>query len=213
MVAAETWTSLVLGTLQDAADTFTRHGDSEPVRMIASIVGQEGEQNGFYRSLLRRVPSEKPFLTTSLGSFAFSALQQFIVSCPFNVSDIPISTFPLLHVVSGDGGVDVQGFDQNLAFTTDLTGVVADVEAYASGSGLYVTYLTGQDLPITEPITNASWSGNWLTFNAFFPFTEYVMDGLSIAALTTSPNFTSLDDVPGSTLAAPGLVQVNTRFF
>jgi hypothetical protein len=37
------------------------------------------------------------------------------------------------------------------------------------------------------------------------------MDGLSIAALTTSNNFTGPDDLPAATIAAPGLIQVYSK--
>ena len=61
---AETFTTLVLGTLQDASQLLAKNGDDGPVRAVASVIGQEGEQNGFYRTLLGLKPSQKPFLTT-----------------------------------------------------------------------------------------------------------------------------------------------------
>ncbi|KAL1890293.1 hypothetical protein Sste5346_008295 [Sporothrix stenoceras] len=208
---AETFTSLVLGTLQDASQGLSTNGDHGPVRAVASVIGQEGEQNGFFRSLLNTKPSEKPFLTTSVAAFAFSALQDFVVSCPFDIaSTIPIPIFPTLAVT---GGSDVSAQDQNLTFTADLTNVAAAAPYYgnpaACNSGLYVTYFTGQNAPASVGITNATWNGNIISFQAEFPFSEFVMDGLSIAALTTSNNFASPDDVPAATLAAPGLIQVN----
>jgi hypothetical protein len=211
VILAETFTSVVLGTLQDAAQLFAKNGDDGPVRAVASVIGQEGEQNGFYRILLARKPSEKPFLTTSVAPFAFSALQAFVVpgSCPFPLSNIPIPIFPPLNVLTGNGGADIDARDQNLKFTADLTGVTSASKFMGgNGNGLFITYFSGQLLPISEPITNVQWSGNKVTFEAAFPFTANVMNGLSIAALTTSNNFTTPDDVPAATLAAPGLIQV-----
>lgn len=210
LALAETFTSLVLGTLQDASQGLSTNGDHGPVRAVASVIGQEGEQNGFFRGLLNAKPSEKPFLTTSVAAFAFSALQDFVVSCPFDIAaTIPIPIFPTIAVA---GGSDVSPQDQLLTFSTDLTGVAAAAPYYgnpdACTSGLYVTYFTGQDAPISIGISNVTWTGNTITFQAEFPFTEYVMQGLSIAALTTANNFANPDAVPAATLAAPGLIQV-----
>ncbi len=211
---AETFTSVVLGTLQDAAEGLSVNGDHGPVRAVASVIGQEGEQNGFFRTLLNRKPSQKPFLTTSVAAFAFSALQGFVVSCPFDVAaTIPIPIFPPLAVQGGD---DVAAQDQVLRFSANLAGVQAAAPYYgsadAAAGALFVTYLTGQDTPVSQPIGNVTWGGDdgkSITFTAEFPFDEFVMDGLSIAALTVGGSFASADDLPASTLAAPGLIQVN----
>lgn len=210
---AATFTAVVLGTLQDASQLLATNGDAGPVRAVASVIGQEGEQNGWYRSLLGFKPSEKPFLTTSVAAFAFSALQNFVVECPFDLGEIHIPIFPTINVISGDGGADVSPQDQTLEFSADLTDAPANWKQYCDGEGqgLYVTYLTGQNLPVSEPVSSVSWSGNVITFSALFPFTENVMEGLSIAALTTNNTFATPDDVPAATLAAPGLIQVNDR--
>lgn len=211
---AETFTAFVLGTLQDAQQLMAKNGDDGPVRAVSSVIGQEGEQNGFYRILLSRKPSEKPFLTTSIAPFAFSALQSFVVpgSCPFPLSTINIPIFKPLNVISGNTGQDVDARDQHLTFSADLTSVSTAVKYVGGdGSGLFITYLTGQQLPISEPVQNVHWKGNQITFEAFFPYTANVMDGLSIAALTTSSNFTGPDDIPAATLAAPGLIQVYSK--
>lgn len=210
---AETFTSLVLGTLQDASQLLATNGDAGPVRTVASVIGQEGEQNGWYRGLLGLKPSEKPFLTTSVAAFAFSALQQFVDSCPFDIGEIDIPIFPPLGVLSGSAGADVEARDQTLAFEADLSGIAESAQKYVGGdgSGLFVTYLTGQNLPVSEPVSNVSWDGKIIKFDAFFPFSANIMEGLSIAALTTAGNFSAADDLPGATLAAPGLIQVNDR--
>ncbi|KAJ9143487.1 Sexual development protein [Pleurostoma richardsiae] len=207
---AETFTTLVLGTLQDASQLLAKNGDDGPVRAVASVIGQEGEQNGFYRTLLGLKPSQKPFLTTSVAAYAFSALQQFVASCPFALSEIDLPIFPPLSVVSGSAGANVTPCDQNLTFSADLSGVAgADGYVGGSGEGLWITYLSGQLVPISEPVINVQWDGSVATFDALFPFEENVMEGLSIAALTTCGNFSNPDDLPASTLAAPGLIQVN----
>ncbi|KAF3760950.1 hypothetical protein M406DRAFT_282835 [Cryphonectria parasitica EP155] len=209
---AETFTAVVLGTLQDASQLLATNGDAAPVRTIAAVIGQEGEQTGWYRALLGLKPSEKPFLTTSTAAFAFSVLQGFVDECSFDpATEIPLPIFPALSVVSGEGGANVAAEDQTLEFSADLTDAPAGWDQYqgGNGEGLYVTYFTGLNVPISEPVTVCSWSGNVITFQAAFPYSENVMDGLSLAALTTSGNFTDPDAVPDATLAAPGLIQVN----
>lgn len=202
----------MLGVLQDASQLLAINGDAGPVRGVASVIGQEGEQNGWYRTFLGLKPSEKPFLTTSVAAFAFSKLQDFVDSCPFDVSQIDIPIFPALSVLSGSGGLDVEARDQSLSFEADLS-AAEGAEKYVGGKGdgLYVTYLTGQNLPVSQPVTNVSWDGKNIKFEASFPFSANVMEGLSVAALTTKADFSTPGDVVTATLAAPGLIQVNDR--
>ncbi|KAI1358191.1 sexual development protein [Xylaria arbuscula] len=200
---AETLTAVVLGTLQDAEQSFAKNGDDGPVRAVSSVIGQEGEQNGFYRLLLNRKPSEKPFLTTNVAAFAFSALQEFIVSCPFDVTQIPIPIFPPLNVLT-----TAEPRDMYLSFSADLTGY-PNINEGSDFSSLFVTYLVGQQLPISEQIINPKFDCGVLTFDALFPFTDNIMQGLSIAALTNSSNFANADALVANTLAAPGLIQIN----
>ncbi|KAH6659180.1 late sexual development protein [Truncatella angustata] len=201
---AVTFTSVVLGTLADAEKSFADNGDAGGViRQVASIIGQEGEQNGFYRFMLKRKPSDKPFLTTNTGAFAYSALQQFIVSCPFDVNAIPIPILPQLQVLTKP-----EAKDMTLSFAADLSQsglAVGDIKE----EGLFITYLTGQQIPISEPISNVQGFGSMISFEAKFPYAGNIMEGLSIAALTNSSKFADADDVPANTLAAPGLIEVN----
>lgn len=202
----------MLGVLQDASQLLATNGDAGPVRGVASVIGQEGEQNGWYRNFLGLKPSEKPFLTTSVAAFAFSKLQDFVESCPFDVNQIDIPIFPSLSVLSGSGGLDVEARDQSLSFEADLSGAQgAEKYVGGKGDGLFVTYLTGQNLPVSQPVTNVSWDGKKIKFEASFPFSANVMEGLSVAALTTKADFSTPDDVATATLAAPGLIQVNDK--
>ncbi|KAK3988400.1 hypothetical protein QBC44DRAFT_329382 [Cladorrhinum sp. PSN332] len=207
---AEKFTDLVLGTLQDAAQTLARNGDVGPVRGVASSLGQEGQQSGFYRSLLNKKPSEKPFLTTNVAPFAFSFLQQFIVpgSCPFSLGEIHLTTFPALEVLHASGNLEPK--NQQLNFKADLSLVngVGQWQGQAAPK-LWITYFSGQLVPISVPIHGAVWNGHKVEFGADFPFEENVMVGLSVAALTTRDGFKTAGEVVGATIAAPGLVQVD----
>ncbi len=154
---AETFTSLVLGTLQDASQGLAKNGDNGPVRAVASVIGQEGEQNGFYRNLLGLKPSQKPFLTTSIAPFAFSALQQFIVECPYsldNIGNIPI--FPPLAVKSGNNGADVQPRDQTLTFSADLSDFKDAAPYYGKCDGLSSPTSPARTPPSASPSTTAT---------------------------------------------------------
>lgn len=208
---AETFTAVVLGALQDANVLFTGDGAAGPVRLVSSVIGQEGEQNGYYRLLLQRIPSESPFLTTVPGPFAFSALQLFVVpgSCPFPLSDINLPIFPTINTNGGPVAL-LSPNDQTLKFEVDLSkSEAAKKYVGGNGNGLYLTYTTGQQVPFSVKITNVKWKESTISFEAKFPYEEYVMHGFSHGALTTSDKFADADAVVKSTLAAPAVLQVN----
>jgi hypothetical protein len=46
--------------------------------------------------------------------------------------------------------------------------------------------------------------------DAYFPYCKYSMDGLSLAALTTKDDFSSVDETLQFTLAAPAVLQADT---
>ncbi|KAM0250542.1 hypothetical protein ACHAQJ_008593 [Trichoderma viride] len=213
IAVAEAFTALVMGTLQDVSQGAATAGDVGIVRTVASIIGQEGEQNGFYRTLLGVVPSEKPFLTTNVGPFAYSFINNnFIVpnSCPFDVTAFGIPIFTQLDVEGAAAVLDVKPEDQVLSFSADLSTVTSAAKfSNGNSAGLFITYFSGQLLPISVPVQNFKWNGGKVTFSAPFPFEENIMFGLSVAALTDGGNFTTPDAVPAATLAAPALIVVN----
>ncbi|KAK7228848.1 hypothetical protein V2G26_001018 [Clonostachys chloroleuca] len=210
---AETFTAVVLGALQGAGKQFAVDGVSDFVQLISSVIGQEGEQNGFYRLLLNRIPSERPFLTFVPAPFAFSALQLFVVpgSCPFPLSNINLPIFPALATNGGPVAV-IQPNDQTLSFSADLsTSEAAKQYIGGDGSGLYLTYTTGQQQPFSVSITNVQWQGSVISFDAVFPYSANQMDGFSHGALTTTNNPSSFDALVQCTLAAPAVIQVNNN--
>ncbi|POR39108.1 Uncharacterized protein TPAR_00696 [Tolypocladium paradoxum] len=208
---AETFTAIVLGALQGANVLFAQDGETGPIQTVSSVIGQEGEQNGFYRVFLNKVPSESPFLTAVPAPFAWSALQMFIVpgSCPFPLSNINLPIFPPL-MTNGVAVAAIQPQDQTLSFSANLSSsAAAQPFVNGNGSNLFLTYTTGQQLPISVPITNVLWTGGQINFQAQFPFSENVMQGFSHGALTTSNMFNSSNAVVNSTLAGPAIIQVN----
>lgn len=114
---AETFTAIVLGALQDANVLFTNDHAPDIVRLVSSVICQEGEQNGAFRLFLERIPSESPFLTTVPGTFAYSALQGFVVpgSCPFPLSNINLAIFPPI-MTNGRAVALIQPRDQTISF-------------------------------------------------------------------------------------------------
>lgn len=205
-----------MGTLQDVSQGAATAGDAGIVRGVASIIGQEGEQNGFYRIFVGAVPSEKPFLTTSVGPFAYSFLNNNVIvpgSCPFDVNSLGIPIFAQLKVQGQSIALAVKPEDQTFDFSADLS-TVKGASQFSNGdsTGLFVTYFSGQLQPISVPVKKFKWNGGKVTFQAAFPFEENIMFGLSVAALTHGNNFATPDAVPAATLAAPALINVNDNF-
>ena len=198
---ASTFTDVVLGTLQDVQSKLATDGDAGLIRGIGSVIGQEGEQNGYYRTLLDKIPSALPFLTTSTREFAFSALNQnFVVagSCP-NVGEINLPIFAPLTVVTSN----IQPKTQNLQFQFTTKNAT-------SASGLSLVYINQQNLPVVEPLITPTQSGNSISFSAVFPYDQFEMNGLTIAAVVQgSGPFASADAVAAATIAGPGLIEIN----
>jgi hypothetical protein len=196
---AATFTDVVLGTLQDVVERFALGRDVDLAREIASVIGQEGEQQGWFRASQGKIPSELPFLTTSDLNFAFTAIQDFVVpgTCP-NINEIPLRTFEGLKILSTPGPQD-----QNITVQFNDPDHEAD-------HSLWLTYINQQNLPIVEPLRFISRNGQEVHAEALFPFEENEMNGLTIAAVTKSGGpFTDASSVAQWTLAGPGLIIVN----
>ncbi|KAK5130641.1 hypothetical protein LTR08_001851 [Meristemomyces frigidus] len=200
---ARTFTDVVLGTLQDAQNAFATDGDAELVALIGSVIGQEGEQNGYYRSLLNLIPSSNPFLTRSAGPFAFSALNQdFVVngSCP-PADNALFAALPIFGALTVDTK-NIEPKDQTLTFS--ISSHASDISNYS------LVLINQQNLPIVEKITNVKSSYGIITFDAEFPGATFIMDGLTIAAVTKSAGpFADVPSVAAATVFGPGLIEVN----
>jgi len=196
---AGTFTSLVLATLQDVIEVFALNGDAPLTVGVASVVGQEGEQEGWYRLLQGKVPSELPFLTTSTREFAFNALNQtFIVpgSCP-NINTINLTTFQPLNLLS-----KVEAKTEPIRFSFDKTW-------YDNYNNLKVVYINQQNLPIVESFTVKMTDGPTVTIEANFPYDANEMNGLTIAVLAEGSSFKNAQAVADATKFGPALVIVN----
>jgi hypothetical protein len=203
---ASTFTDVVLGTLQDVVSLFGQDGDNGLIGGVAAVIGQEGEQNGYYRTLQGKNPSALPFLTASTREFAFSALNQMFVvpnSCP-NSGLITLPIFSPLNVLTSS---DVAVESQKVQFS-----VAAGSSGWSSSNPpTSLVYINQQNTPIVETIENVSTSGDFITFEAAFPFNRATFgNGLTIAAVTNSTGpFTSAAEVADVTVFGPGLIEIH----
>jgi len=200
---AGTFTDLVLGTLQDVNQKFAENSDFGLVRAVSSVLGNEAEQEGFFRLVQKKRASAQPFLTTSTRDFAFTAIQGFIVpgSCP-NINTIPLKTFKPLNVLS----TGIKAETQNIKFS--FASADAGTEDWAS---LSVVYINQQNTPVVKSLRNPTKvEGEAVTFEGPFPFDEFKMHGLTIAAVTRGAGpFASADEVAAATVFGPGLIEID----
>jgi hypothetical protein len=203
-----------MGTLQDVVDIFAIQGLHQFSRAVSAVIGQEGEQNGFYRILQEKIPSELPFLTTSIRDFAFTALQGFVVpgSCP-NQNLINLKIYGNLNLLTKT----VEPKDQNLQFSIDIASLanskLNNTAVYTSGydwTKASLVYINQQNTPIVEAPQNVKVEGTVVTFEAAFPFTASLLNGLTIAAVTTTNGpFADAQAVADASIFAPAFIEVN----
>lgn len=230
---ASKFTDVVLATLPDIQTVFAMHNDSGLIRGVGSVIGQEGEQNGFYRHLLGQVPNQLPFLTAGARDFAFNAiLQNFVVqgSCP-NVEvllgsgengmmggGVGLRTIDTLTLLTDEGGLSVEE-DTIVEFSASTMNAGLGDEFLAqtpdaSGSGMWVTYINQQNAPFSVKVQELTHEAGPLKFKAVFPGKSKVLNGLTIAAVTRS-DFSGMglgpDDVAAEALFGPALIDVNQK--
>ncbi|KAK5163629.1 uncharacterized protein LTR77_010578 [Saxophila tyrrhenica] len=214
---ASKFTDVVLGTLPDIQTVAAENMDIGLVRAVGSVVGQEGEQNGFFRSLSGKVPSELPFLTASARNFAYNAiLQNFVEHCPSETIDLlempaagtPLNETGVLNVLTTKLGLE----DVTAAFSIQTVDT-ANTEAYyksKKGSQLYITYINQQNTPISYKISDLSFSAGAIHFKAPFKGKTDFLNGLTIAAVTNKDeSMSDVDTVASDMIFGPGLIEVN----
>lgn len=195
---AALFTDNVMGVLQDVIEIVAQNGDFGLTRGIASVVGQEGEQEGWYRVFLGKIPSELPFLTTSTTDIAVNALMQTFIepnSCP-NLNEIKFKAFQPLTLVTPPAAKT-----QNIEFQVQLGGQYPSADSLQQ-QGLKVVYINQQNLPIVEDFTVVSTQGNTVTLQALFPYDQNELNGLTIALLSKTSNSSSFADAVAASNAA-----------
>ncbi|KAL8690721.1 MAG: hypothetical protein Q9218_003903 [Villophora microphyllina] len=207
IVLAQTFTDIVLGALPDVQFQFAVDGGDEPpgVRLLGSIIAQEGQQDGFFRYAegKDKTPSAAPFLTGGLSGYAFTALQSFIVpeSCPKPLNTINLPTFKPLTL-------QTQVEARNMTLTFGVEDAIGREDEEFS-----VVYLSGQNLPLVVPISNVrSVQGPNIEslFDAEFPFEAGFANGVTIAAVVKGKGpFASAAAVVSQTVYGPALIEAN----
>jgi len=202
---ANTFTDVVLSVLPTAQTAFAADGLEEIglVQLIGSIIAQEGEQNGWYRTQQGKIASAAPFLTTSGAAFAFTALQSFIQpgSCPNIgvISDAVPTLSPPLYVVTSPA-------------VAENTTVEFKVSATVAPETNSVVYLSGQNDPVTVSMGPVISIDGFSYFNASFPFTSpsQFSKGLTIAVVVngTGEQFANANDVVAATVSGPVLIEL-----
>lgn len=222
---ASKFTDVVLSTLPDIQTVFAQRNDTGLIRGVGSVIGQEGEQNGFFHQILGQVPNQLPFLTGGARDFAFNAiLQNFVVpdSCPSidlliaskNGKGVGLRTIDTLTVDTDANEFSIDK-DINAEFSAVTTNVgLGDSFVAQTNSGMYLTYINQQNAPFSVKIEEMTGEAGPLKFTANFPGESMDLNGLTIAALTRS-DFTgkqmSPDDVATDALFAPALIEVNQK--
>ncbi|PYH98027.1 LsdA family protein [Aspergillus ellipticus CBS 707.79] len=197
---AATFTDVVLGTLQDVIVRFAANKDVELMRVIAATIGNEGEQQGWFRLLQDKIPSESPTLTTTDVNFAFTAVQNFILpgTCP-NIKNINLKTFPGLHIVTTPGA------------RTQKILVSFSVKDHNVPGELWLTYINQLNVPVVVPLEVVEvGKEDVVVAKALWPYDEHLLNGLTIAVVTGSGGpFGDVNAVEQATLFGPGLIILN----
>lgn len=208
ITTASLFTDVVLGTLPDVQKVFSKDGVIGGIQLVGSVIGQEGEQNGYYRTLENKIPSALPFLTAGKREFAFSALvQNFVVrgSCDADEKSVGFKVFARLNTVNLPS--PLKPINTTLSFE-------ADNDNIWNGplDQLNLVYINQQTLPIIVPLKNAKQGQKSFTFDADFPGDfPFFMNGLTIAVVVQNAALINgtIDKVPAQTLFGPALIEIN----
>ncbi|KAK3073847.1 hypothetical protein LTR53_004202 [Teratosphaeriaceae sp. CCFEE 6253] len=231
---ASTFTDVVLSTLPDIQTQFGLDGDIGLIRGVGLTIGNEGEQNGFYRTYLGLPPAQLPFLSGGAVDFAFNAIVQNNIvpgSCsqlfsfqnpPFGVgrtlfNTLTVATDPSEFVFGKDITAKFVGIQSIPA--NNITKVVSSVQAQPttndllvqSSQGIYLTYLNQVNLPLSVPVEVTRGENGNTNFEASFPASSQFLSGLVIAAITNKNDLKSPDEVAAATLFGPALIEVNVK--
>ncbi|KAL4865497.1 hypothetical protein BDV12DRAFT_188174 [Aspergillus spectabilis] len=193
---ATTLTSHSLATLQDITERFAASGDVGLTRLVASMIGNKGAQQGWFRVYQDKYPSELPTLTTSHVDFAFTFAQSFTVegSCP-SLKSINLQTFLPLEIVTHP---EARTHKIKVSWTHGPNEREENL--------LWLAYVNQLNTPIVSPLQVVSCDGNKSTAVAVVPYDEFLLNGLTVAAVVNRRGpFTNAAAVAKSTVYGPGL--------
>ncbi|KAL2817676.1 major facilitator superfamily domain-containing protein [Aspergillus cavernicola] len=195
---ATLFSSLHLGGLQDITERFAANGDAFLARLTAAMIGKEGAQQGWFRVYLDKFPSELPLLTTSDINFVYSAAQNHVVpgSCPDN-KDINLKAFAPLEILTPP----VPKSSKIRISWTHGSNEKYDL--------LWLAYINQLNVPAVVPVQVLSCDGQKSTAVALFPYDEFLLNGLTVAAVVNRRGpFVNAAEVAQSTVYGPGLIIV-----
>ncbi|KAL3456574.1 hypothetical protein BJX64DRAFT_281264 [Aspergillus heterothallicus] len=199
IILAATFTSHFIGTLQDMTARFAANNDAAMTGLIAATTANKGAQLGWYRVFLDKYPSEVPTLTTSDVNFGFTYAQSFVVpgSCP-SINDIKLKTFLPLEIVT-------QPEPRTHKIKISWTHLVDEKKEDL----LWLAYVNQLNVPTVVPLQVISCDGRKSVAVAVFPYEEFLLNGLTIAAVVNRQGpFASAVSVAQSTVYGPGLIVV-----
>ncbi|KAL3476061.1 hypothetical protein BJX99DRAFT_270653 [Aspergillus californicus] len=197
---AATSASFHIGHLQDMTERFAANGDLDLIRLAAAMIGNEGQQEGWFRVFLDKYPTSTPLPTTSDVHLAFTAAQTFVVpsSCP-NIHEIDLKTFMSLEIVTTP---------EPKTHKIQVSWTHAKIEPKEE-EVLWLAYVNQLNVPAVVPLKVVSCDGQKSTAVALWPYEEYTLNGLTLAAVVNRRGpFASATAVAHSTVYGPGLIVV-----
>ncbi|KAA8567512.1 hypothetical protein EYC84_007988 [Monilinia fructicola] len=215
IATASLFTDVTMGTLGDIQTNFGTNGDSKFIRGVAASLGQEGEQNGYFRLILNKIPSALPFLTASTRDFAFSAVNQnFVIegSCP-NSNTIPLKKLQKLTATQPD----TINANSTIKFTFQLNPTQSYTNTWGDKcKGLSLVYINQQNKPVVQQWESISLQADQKTViaTAKFQFDAGAAkgapgNGLTLAALAVGDDFANISEVSDKAVFGPALIEVN----
>lgn len=116
-----------------------------------------------------------------------------------NIDTIDLKVFGKLSVLTPN---PIQPKDQDLDFSFTPQDGKSD--------GLSLAYINQQNVPVIQPIKIKSGNDGVFTFSAPLPFTQNLMNGLTLAAVVEGEGpFPNITSVAAKTLYGPGLIEIN----
>ncbi|KAL8635709.1 MAG: hypothetical protein Q9226_009325, partial [Calogaya cf. arnoldii] len=220
MFFAQVFTDLALSTIPAVQLLFARDGGtaSRNVLTLGSILGQEGQQDGYFRSTQQETASAAPFLTGGTASIAYNALIKLIVedSCPQPLSDIglprwgPTGAFNQIYINNGNDRPE-ESFPLWISANPEVTNGSLPWSTFQFGDPASMIFLSGQNI-ITVPATDyRHYGGNPVdNFRTEFPFDKGFANGLTIAILARgNQSFATANAAAEAAILGPVLIEMN----
>ncbi|KAF2158578.1 hypothetical protein M409DRAFT_30948 [Zasmidium cellare ATCC 36951] len=128
-------------------------------------------------------------------------------SCP-NSKDIAVPIFGALNVKTPNVGPNTTTLDFSYAYATSTTMPEAMEQNIEQTMSLVL--INQQNVPVVEPLQDVRIEGSQVDFSVGFPYQEYELNGLTIAAVVHgSGPFANASDVAMSTVFGPALIEIN----